>query len=168
MSDLQKNLQQIRYQMEQMRLTKISFKLQQQQESTKLYSQKLVQMEQHLRQMYAIRMEWLKIRNRENQLVYREQHSKVQNLFKETQSKIRELHLTRRENVMTWDKKELERRWNILKYIEDVWFNNSGIPVENSMLEHYKKAGFTPASPLLQENQQLRGMIQQLESRLPR
>ena len=165
--ELQKNLHHIRDQMEQLRLAKISFRLDQQQEAMKLYAQKLSQTEQHIRQMYAIRLEWLKIQNKENQLDYREQRTKVQNLFNETQSKIRELHLTRWENEMIWDKKEMKRRWNTINYIEEMWYYNSGIPVEKNMLEHYRKAGFVPNSPLAQENQQLRGLISQLESQLP-
>ena len=165
--ELQKTLHHIKNQMEQLRLAKVSFKLQQQQEAMKLYAQKLALTEQHIRQMYAIRMAWLKIQNQENHLDYRDQRSKLQTLFNETQSKIKELHLTRWENDMIWDKKEMERRWGIINYIEDMWYHNSGMPVERNMLEHYRKSGFTPDSPLIEENQQLRGLIHQLESQLP-
>lgn len=165
--ELQKTLHHIKTQMEQLRLAKVSFKLQQQEEVMKLYAQKLSLTEQHIRQMYAIRMAWLKIQNKENHLDYREQREKVQTLFNDTQSKIRELHLTRWENDLIWDKKEMERRWGIINYIEDMWYHNSGMPVEKNMLEHYRKSGFTPDSPLIAENQQLRGLIHQLENQLP-
>ena len=165
--ELQKTLHHVKTLNEQLRLSRIAFKVQKQEEAMKLYAQKLALTEQHIRQMYAIRSEWLKVQAKENNLGYREQKLQLQSLYNDTQSKIRELHLTRWENEMIWDKKELERRAAIINYIEDVWYHNSGIPVAKNMLDHYERAGYIPNSPLAIENQNLRELIRQLERQLP-
>ena len=164
--ELQKTLHHIKTQMEQLRLSRITFKLQEQQESLKIYAQKLALTEQYIRQMFTIRMAHLTIQKKENRIDYREQQLNLQTLFKETQSKIRELRLTRIENDLIFDKKELERRWSIINYIEDMWYYNSGMPIERNMLEHYYKAGFVPDSPLIAENQYLMQKIESLERQL--
>ena len=61
------------------------------------------------------------------------------------------------------DKKEMERRWNIMNYLEEWWFYNGGRRPERRTLEHYQKAGYVAQSPLVQENNELRWLLSEME-----
>ena len=160
---VQTSMQELKNQINSLQFEKKSWNLQQREEKMKMYHTELRQLDTHIRQMYSVKSEWLKIQARENKLDTREQRIQLDNLYRDTQSKIKELHLTRWENNMIWDKKEMERRWDIMNYLEEWWFYNDGYRPERRTLEHYQKAGYAAQSPLVQENNELRWLLSEME-----
>ena len=74
-----------------------------------------------------------------------------------------------RESVkLMLEKADVDRRWEVMNYLEDVWYHNGGLPATNSILEHFYKGGFTPGSPLVRENRELRSELEVLRQRLGR
>ncbi len=160
---VQTSMQELKNQFNNLQFEKKSCSLQQREEKMKMYHTELRQLDTHIRQMYSVKSEWLKIQARENKLDTREQRIQLDSLYRDTQSKIKELRLTRWENNMIWDKKEMERRWNIMNYLEEWWFYNGGYRPERRTLEHYQKAGYVAQSPLVQENNELRWLLSEME-----
>lgn len=160
---MQTSIQELKNQFNSLQFDKRSWSLQQREEKMKMYHTELRQLDTHIRQMYSVKSEWLKIQARENKLDTREQRIQLDSLFKDTQSKLKELRLTRWENNMIWDKKELDQKWEVMNYVEDLWLVNGGMRNVNKALNHYQKAGYVPDSPLLRENNELRWLLSEME-----
>jgi len=94
-------------------------------------------------------MKWLKIQGRENNLSNREQglrlqrwdnslasredklnlgkeQLRLQHLYDNTQSQIRELRLNRTEANILWDKRMLEDKWRKIQDLQYSWRSRSG------------------------------------------
>jgi len=93
-------MQELKSHFNNLQFEKKSWSLQQREENMKTYHTELRRLDTHIRQMYSVKSEWLKIQARENKLDTREQRIQLDNLFRDTQSKIKELRLTRWENNM--------------------------------------------------------------------
>lgn len=147
-------------------LEKQQWKIEKANDELKLYEQKLNATEVHIQRMYTIKMEWLKLQAKENKLDNEKDILRIKTLYDETQSKIRELHLTRKENKLIMDQRELEKRWELINYIEEVWYFERDGAQAKTTLEHYRKAGYTPDSPLIDENKRLERKVYKLQQML--
>lgn len=144
-----------------------------------LYEQQLGLKEQEIQVFLGqvlnqIKEEGINLRHRENKLDLNKRLNELE--MKDLDQKEREINLLFGQDMLTineekfklsTEKYDLDRRWDIIKYIEDVWQFNSGLPTADNTIEHYYKAGFVPRSPLVEENQKLKFWVKYLESQLP-
>lgn len=135
-------------------------------------------LEKRVNQMYAIKSQWLKIEARQNQQDYRQQQQLLKGLFDQTIAKIRELKLTRWENDLIWDQKEVDRKWKIMEFIEEKWtakimrknsYGDTFWETETNPHESLKdlvRSGYIPTSPLLPIIDELKNENQKLKNKL--
>lgn len=114
-------LQNIRHQFKDLELEKKSFSLFKERQNLDLYKQRLQDLQTHINNMYVVKMEWLKLEAKENNLENREEQLRLRTLFDDTQRKISDLAITRREINHHWDKRALEHKTQVLKFIGKNW-----------------------------------------------
>jgi len=126
--EMQKATQALRYLIMDFNLEKKSWDLQVREQKLSLYHSELSLLEAKISDMYQIKMEWLRIQEKDNTLLNREQRLQInqeqlrlQNIHDATVSKLRQLDIKRDEIELLWDRKALEDRWRRLKEIESSW-----------------------------------------------
>jgi len=109
-------------QQKKLELMRFENKLDNRKEHLDLYHYRLQSWEQHINQMYQVRLENLKIEARTNQLDYREQELKLNRKYNDTMDQIEKLKLNRWENDLVVREKELELK-KLAKSIQRFWLN---------------------------------------------
>jgi len=118
---------------------------------------KLLLLQSSVKQMYQTKSEWLRIQSRQNGLDHSAKQQQLKSLFQDTNSKIRALRLTRWENNLNWSQKETDRKWGIMKFVEENWLHS-----DYHLLEKTRKAGYTPPSKI---QLQARYLAEEMERR---
>ena len=141
--ELEKTAQGIRVMIANFQLDKKAWSIQKKEDNLKLYGEKLRLLEDHIRQMYEVRMKWLDIQARDNNLTNREEKLalnqeklKLQGLYESTQVKLRQLQLDRKEVNLIWDRRSLDNKWDRLKEIENMWYIGASSRPVRSLLNH--------------------------------
>ncbi len=160
--ELRETMLSIKNQFENLKLDKKLWKIEQEGDKLVLYRRRLEDMRTNIRQLYAVKMEWLRVREKENQIDVKEERVRLQQTYNETSLKLRQLQLTQRAFDLKKNEQELDKRWKIIQYIEDHWY--AGMESKSLRnLNDYADAGFELSSPVVKENKKLRNKIYHLE-----
>lgn len=118
---LQTIMQDIKHQFTELKLERKSLDLTKERYTLDLYQNSLNNLRTHIAQMYEVKKEWLRIQARENDLAYREDQLKLQRLYNDTQNKLDNLTITRKEIDYLWDKRAMEHRDKTFSFISNWW-----------------------------------------------
>lgn len=118
---LETTMQKIKHMYTDLYLERKAYKNEQKEGMLKLYHQELKNLDQHIRQMYEVRMNWLRIEERENKVSYREDRLQLKDLYERTMNQLENLRLQKFENQLLIREREVEKKNSVLGFVGKSW-----------------------------------------------
>lgn len=118
---LETTIQNIKHMHTDLQLERKAWKNEQKEVKLNLYRQELNNLDKYIRQMYDVKMNWLRIQERENNISYKEDKLALQDLYNNTMTKLDSLRLQKWENGLIMREDEVARKNLTLSSLAKSW-----------------------------------------------
>lgn len=118
---LEVTLQNIKHMFTDLYLERKAFRNEQKESMLKLYQQELSNLDKYIRQMYEVRMNWLRIQEQQNNISYQKNRLELQNLYDKTMSKLEMLRLQKWDSQLALRENEVAMKNLALNFIGKSW-----------------------------------------------